>query len=645
MKRPLHGAVGTIAAAALVAAAAISCPNPIDEDLLLVVDDAIAPTLVVTAPTANSYYHGTMTVTGTLADSSSEAGDGRGRLASLSFSVSDSSPLTRTVTFDADGNAVVTPADPTFSWNQGTGEYSFQLPTDGMDGYKVLTFVATDVNDNAARLDVTVLPYPFGPNLALDEPVNFSTYDLVVTIGGTVTDTSSDATTDEVKAIRWTTSAGMTRSLAIDPGTWNPSTGRYESGTFAFDPATGAFSDWFDSSALKNPILLEVSAENATASSSRTVQVFYNGTGPAITLAPAAAGHNPCEYSSAVTIAITVDGTVDVSNLKPGSVTYWVKQAVGTPKTGSLVPDPATGAFSFTFNPKAVPVLSGNLTIEVKAKDNRDIESSASYACYDDPIPPAAPVVSGPASPTNDTTPTWTWTTPADTVEFRHSLTSTTGPWTTTTDTSYSPTLGAGSHTLWVQGRDAVGNWSSSDSASVTIDLTPPSAPNVTGPTPTPTNNTTPTWTWTTPAGTVEFRYSLSSATGPWSTTTDTFYTPTLAEGSYTLWVQGRDAAGNWSSSDSASVDIDLTPPDAPTFTAPTTPTDDTTPTWRWTTPADATGFRRSLDGGAWQPTGSPFWTVSPPFSAGETHTLDVQARDAAGNWSTSGSYTIEIVP
>jgi hypothetical protein len=77
--------------------------------------------------------------------------------------------------------------------------------------------------------------------------------------------------------------------------------------------------------------------------------------------------------------------------------------------------------------------------------------------------------------------------------------------------------------------------------------------------------------------------------------------------------------------------------------TGPSSPTSDTTPTWTWDTPGDAMGFRRSLDSGGWIPTSANSWTASPAFESGETHTLAVQARDAAGNWSDSGSYTVII--
>ena len=466
MKRPILTAARTIAAAALVAAASISCPNPIDEELLLVVEDSLAPDLVIATPTPNSWYHGIVTVSGTLSDSSIEAGDGAGRLASLSFSVSDSSPLHRTVAFDADGNATMSPADPSFSWDAASGGFSFDVPTAGLFGYKVLTFVVADANGNEMQRDLPLMPYPYGPCLVLDEPVDLSIYDMIVAISGTVTDASGDSTTDEVQVLRWEATGGIYHELAIGPATVQPD-GTYRSDNFTFDPLTGAFSDWFNSSTKTGPLSVKMRAMNSSVWSEVTVQLAFNGTGPAITLAPAAAGHNPGEYSSVVTTLIIIDGTVDMTNYLAGSLRYLVLQQVGMPKTGTIVPDPVTGAFSFAFNPDTAPVLSGNLTIEVSAQDKRipPVDSTATHACYDDQVAPAAPVVSGPASPTNNTTLTWTWTGSADTVEFRTSMTSTSGPWTITPDLSFTTTRGAGTYTLWVQGRDAVGNWSSSGSA------------------------------------------------------------------------------------------------------------------------------------------------------------------------------------
>jgi uncharacterized repeat protein (TIGR02543 family) len=101
-------------------------------------------------------------------------------------------------------------------------------------------------------------------------------------------------------------------------------------------------------------------------------------------------------------------------------------------------------------------------------------------------------------------------------------------------------------------------------------DITPPNAPIVTGTT--PTSNTTPTWTWTSGGngGNGTFRYKLddSNLASGATTTTATSFTPgsAMALGSHTLYVQERDAAGNWSASGSFTIVIGQAQPCIVTF-------------------------------------------------------------------------------
>ncbi len=199
------------------------------------------------------------------------------------------------------------------------------------------------------------------------------------------------------------------------------------------------------------------------------------------------------------------------------------------------------------------------VTVVIEDDDTSLTGSQSVTGLFVDITAPAAPTVTG-TTPTNDAMPTWSWNTPADTVEFRYSFDET--DWTATTDTSFTPAnaLIDGEYTLYVQGRDDIGNWSDSGSFTLVVDATAPAAPTVTGTT--PTNDTTPTWSWDTPADTVGFRYSFTDGTG-WITTTATSFTPAsaLAEGAHTLYVQGSDAAGNWSASGSFAITIDTTDP------------------------------------------------------------------------------------
>ena len=108
--------------------------------------------------------------------------------------------------------------------------------------------------------------------------------------------------------------------------------------------------------------------------------------------------------------------------------------------------------------------------------------------------------------------------------------------------------------------------------------------------------------------------------------------------------MQERDDAGNWSDSGSFEITIDTQAPDAPVVTG-TTPTNDDTPAWSWVAGGGGNGtFRHQLDGeaGAWTETTGTDWTPGSALGDG-AHTLYVQERDDAENWSDSGSHAIEV--
>ncbi len=261
-----------------------------------------------------------------------------------------------------------------------------------------------------------------------------------------------------------------------------------------------------------------------------------------------------------------------------------------------------------------------------------------------------APVVATLLSSTNDTTPTWTWTSGGDgNGMYRYQLDGESGVWTETTALEYTPDsiLSEGIHTLYVQEYNDAGNWSSSGFIKVTLDTTPPNAPIVTTPS-SPTNNAMPMWTWVSGRdGNGTYRYQLDGESDVWTETQDVSYTPdtVLLNGVHTLYVQERDAAGNWSASGFANVTVDTTFPNVPVVTTSSSPTNDATPTWSWTSGGDGNGmYRYQLDGeeGAWMETVDSEYMPATTLSDG-AHTLYVQERDAAGNWSLSGSASVMV--
>ena len=180
------------------------------------------------------------------------------------------------------------------------------------------------------------------------------------------------------------------------------------------------------------------------------------------------------------------------------------------------------------------------------------------------------------------------------------------------------------------------------------VDENAAAAPTVSGPS--LTNDNTPTWTWTPGGGgngTYRFKLNDGDLSVDATQVTATSYTadPPLSDGNHTLYVQEEDDAGNWSSTGSWTLTVDTEPPGAPAVSG-TTPTANPTPTWTWTSGSgDGNGtFRYKLNDsdlstGATETTVESF-TPASDLSTG-THTLYVQERDDAGNWSVSGEHSI----
>lgn len=311
--------------------------------------------------------------------------------------------------------------------------------------------------------------------------------------------------------------------------------------------------------------------------------------------------------------------------------------------------DSTSGTWTTTTGTSYTPgtnLPEGSHQLHVQERDAVGNWSADSFFdIFVDITPPNPPIVTG-TTPTNDQTPTWSWTAGGGgDGTYRWDLDSS-GSWTEIIGTAYTPTadLTPGSHRLTVQARDAAGNWSVDSFFDIFIDITIPSPPSVTGPA--VTNNPRPTWTWTPGGGgSGTYRYQLESTSGSWAITTHTSYTPAinLRGGSHRLYVQERDPAGNWSAEGFFDILVDLTPPSPPVING-TTPTSNPRPTWTWTSGGGGNGtFRWDFEAsGTWTETTGLSFTPSVDLGEG-SHRLVVQERDEAGNWSVDAFFDIFV--
>jgi hypothetical protein len=168
----------------------------------------------------------------------------------------------------------------------------------------------------------------------------------------------------------------------------------------------------------------------------------------------------------------------------------------------------------------------------------------------------------------------------------------------------------------------------------------------------------------TNPATTVR-GFPFVPSDGAWNSATETGYSDiplstinALSAGNHTIYVRGKDAAGNWGTTAASVVQL-LIDKTAPTFTSvtlsPTTAIVGETVTLTANGAADplVVGLASGVSGGQYWIDG----TATPPANAtafngtsttlavltGGVHTIYVRIRDAAGNWSTVRNTTLTV--
>lgn len=301
-----------------------------------------------------------------------------------------------------------------------------------------------------------------------------------------------------------------------------------------------------------------------------------------------------------------------------------------------------SGAFSQQTSPYQLPTLSeGAHRITVRAYDDADQMTVGSATITVDLSSPAAftPTFSV-SSPTNDATPTLTFST-TDTVGIDHyEIRVDSGSFVTHSSPYTIPTVADGDHVVTVRAYDAAGNYSES-SASIQTDATQPAAFTPTLNVSSPTANQTPILSFSTTDANGVVSYQLRVDGGSFSTQTSPYQFSTLSEGSHTVTVRAFDSVGN-SRDASITFDVDLAGPEAftPTFNVQS-PTQNTTPILSFST-TDTDGidhYEVSVDSGAFSAQSSPY-TLS-TLSQG-SHTIRVRAYDTLGNM-TEESVTMII--
>jgi hypothetical protein len=296
----------------------------------------------------------------------------------------------------------------------------------------------------------------------------------------------------------------------------------------------------------------------------------------------------------------------------------------------------------------AGPLAEGAHEFTVTAKDLAGNTSVGKADWVVDLTPPAAPaIVSGPADPTNDTSPDITFSdSDLSAATFSCTVTNVTtatvveGP--EACSSPYSPTaatLDGDRYSVAITAADQAGNVSAPVSDAWTVDLTAAPPAFVSAPA-SPSNVTQPSFSFTaTDPSTVKFTCTLDGVvTDPCSGVPNGTFTPSspLADGSHTFSVTAFD--GTVTSAPVSWVwTVDTTAPSVPTFSElPSAITNATAATFGFSDAENNVVLSCTLDG-AVAPCASP---VSFTGLAPGSHTFAVVATDQAQNASAPATFT-----
>ena len=297
---------------------------------------------------------------------------------------------------------------------------------------------------------------------------------------------------------------------------------------------------------------------------------------------------------------------------------------------GAVVVGPAACADSVTYDLSARPF--GTYTFTVTATQGALATSATSTYTY---IPATPAITSAPASPGNDTTPTWAFTLPAGTTgrcTLTRSGTTVAGPVACSGSQTFTATTD-GAYAFSVVAVAPNGVTSAAATSAYTLDTAPPPAPVITAAPAELSTDANPSWSFTTSGDTATAFCSLRRGSTVVSASTACtspagYDLSAEPDGDYTFTVVAKDAAGNVSAPATSTYTLQRQPAaPTPSITGtPTSPGNDATPTWTFTTSAGTTTQCSLLSGAT---------TVAGPVACAGSQTFTVSA---------DGPYTFSVI-
>jgi N,N-dimethylformamidase beta subunit-like, C-terminal/Domain of unknown function (DUF4082)/Bacterial Ig-like domain/Bacterial Ig domain/Purple acid Phosphatase, N-terminal domain len=360
---------------------------------------------------------------------------------------------------------------------------------------------------------------------------------------------------------------------------------------------------------------------------------------------------DPTPATSSITINVPVLNPPNLTGTSPASPANANSlQVLGSAEAGSQVliyssPDCsgvplATGTAAQLASPGiTISVLDDSTTaLRATAIDGaRTSVCSGAVTYIEDSTGPNTTISSGPSGPTNDSTPTFGFSSSEQNSTFQCRFDSAefapcSGPGATHTPTA---ALSAGAHTFSVRAVDQIGNVGATPATrSFTVDTQAPNTTISSGPT--GTTSPTPTFGFSSSEQNSTFQCRFDSAafapcSGPGAT-----HTPSapLSGGSHTFAVRAVDQAGNTDATPATrSFTVDATAPNTTISSGPSGGTTSPTPTFGFSSSEQNSTFQCRFDSAAFAPCSGTGATHTPTAALSEgAHTFSVRAVDQFGN-------------
>jgi hypothetical protein len=520
-------------------------------DSITIKDDSAAPTgQSVTLTGANAPYYSTASVTFSLADGSDGSGSGL-------------DTATRSVTRET--GDLVAGSCSNFSADAG----SFSSPDTAVSSghcYRYTFTIADRVGNVSSAITATAKVDTDGPSVAVTAPTELTGAANQYYNAGSQTQFFRPGGSGSFSLHATASDAQSGVAQVAFPNVsavsgWAGSIGGADSSSPYTSP-----NDYTWSAGASAPGARTITATNgAGIDGTATITLAADSTAPSgqtITLT----GANAPYYNTASVSFSLGDGSDSGSGLDTASRTVTRESAtLNSDSCGSFTADAGT------YTSPDTTVTNGHCyRYSFTIADNvNNTSTSVTTTAKVDTVAPTTTIDSSPANPSNNTTPSFSFSSSEAGSTFACRIDG--GSWTScSSPNTISPALTEGSHTFQVRATDIAGNTDATPASYTwTVDLTPPNTTIDSSP-PSPSGNATPTFTFSSnePGSTFECRIDGGSWTSCSSPDTISL---ALTQGSHTFDVRAIDPAGNTDPTPASYTWIIDTGAPTVTITSPTT--------------------------------------------------------------------------